>query len=304
MLYFRRILASPALNPYFNLNRIMTLHAYAKINIGLHILSKRSDGYHNLETVFREIDLFDVIELEPSKNLEMTADSILVPVDETNLCLKAAKLLQEEKNVEEGASIHLKKNIPIGAGLGGGSSNAAAVLRGLNKMWELKLTSEQLADIAAKVSSDAPFFVEGGSAFAGGKGDVLEHFTLSIPFWIAVVTPPINISTVWAYRNLKSMHDGKPSEIRKKISKQISSPSKLTALIQNDFEPLIFETFPDILHLKEKLTGTGAVFAMLSGSGSSVFGFFEEEQTAIDSVSSFPKNYQSSITAPSFKPIR
>jgi 4-diphosphocytidyl-2-C-methyl-D-erythritol kinase len=282
----------------------MTLHAYAKINIGLHILGKRSDGFHNLESVFREIDLFDVIDLESHKTLEMTTDSILVPVDESNLCLKTAQLLQKEQKIKDGVMIHLKKNIPIGAGLGGGSSDAAAVLRGLNKFWELKLTNEQLTDIAAQIGSDVPFFIEGGNAYAGGRGDVLEHFTLNIPFWIAVVAPVINISTTWAYSRLKLQRDGKSTGLRTKIGKQISNPSKLASLVQNDFEESVFKTYPEIARLKEKLKENGAVFSLMSGSGSSVFGFFEDEQKALDAISTFPKNYQTSLTAPSFKPIR
>jgi 4-diphosphocytidyl-2-C-methyl-D-erythritol kinase len=282
----------------------MTLHAYAKINIGLHILGKRSDGYHNLETIFREIDLFDVIELEPHDKIEMTADSILVPVDESNLCMKAALALQKEQKIDDGVMIHLKKNIPVGAGLGGGSSDAAAVLRGLNKFWELKLTNEQLTDIASKLGADVPFFIEGGNAYGGGRGDVLEQFTLNIPYWIAIATPLINISTEWSYGNLKLQRDGKPSGIRTKIGKQISNPAKLNSLLQNDFEPLILKTFPEINGLKEKFKTLGAVFTMLSGSGSSVFAFFEDEQTALDALSSLPKEYDTSITAPTFKPIR
>lgn len=281
----------------------MTLHAYAKINIGLHVLGKRSDGFCNIETIFREIDLFDVIEFESHKTIEMTADSILVPIDESNLCMKAALLLQKESNVKDGVMIHLKKNIPVGAGLGGGSSDAAAVLRGLNKFWELKLTNEQLSDLAGQIGADVPFFIEGGSAYATGKGNILEHLTLNIPYWIAVVTPVIYISTKWAYANLKLSRDGKATELRNKITKQISSPSKLKTLVQNDFEELVFRTYPEIEKIKSAMLSTGAVFALLSGSGSSVFGFYEDEQKAIDSTSSFPKNYQVSITAPSFKPI-
>jgi 4-diphosphocytidyl-2-C-methyl-D-erythritol kinase len=281
----------------------MTLHAYAKINIGLHILGKRSDGFHNLETIFREIDLFDVIDLEPHKLLEMTADSILVPVDESNLCLQAAMLLQKEQKIEDGVMIHLKKNIPIGAGLGGGSSDAAAVLRGLNRFWELKLTNEQLSDIGAQIGSDVPFFIEGGNAFAGGRGDVLEHFTMNIPFWIAVVTPMIYISTTWAYNHLVLQRDGKTTGLRTKIGKQISNPAKLASLVQNDFEQSVFKIYPEIGRIKDKLKEMGAVFSLLSGSGSSVFGFFDNEQRALDALSTFPENYQTSLTTPSFKPI-
>jgi 4-diphosphocytidyl-2-C-methyl-D-erythritol kinase len=282
----------------------MTLRAYAKINIGLHILGKRPDGFHNLETIFREVDLFDEIDLEPHKTLEMNADSILVPIDESNLCLKAAMLLQKEKKVKEGVMIHLRKNIPIGAGLGGGSSDAAAVLRGLNEVWNLKLSNDQLKAIAGQIGSDVPFFIEGGNAYASGRGEILESFSLEVPYWIAIVTPLIHISTLWAYNHLKLQRDGKGSELREKITKQISSPKKLSSVVQNDFEQSTIEVYPEIGRIKEQLKDNGAVFSLMCGSGSSVFGFFEAEKKASGVLASFPKNYQTSLTAPTFKPER
>ncbi len=283
---------------------IMTLQAYAKINIGLHILGKRSDGYHDLETIFHEINLFDEIDLEPHKSLEMNADSILVPVDESNLCLKAASILQKERKIKEGVMIQLRKKIPIGAGLGGGSSDAAAVLRGLNELWKLKLSNQQLRTIAGEIGSDVPFFIEGGNAYASGRGEILDHFSLDIPFWIAVVTPLIHISTTWAYSHLKLQRDGKDSELQSKITKYISNPKKILSLVQNDFEQTTISIYPEIGQLKEKLKEMGAVFSLMSGSGSSVFGFFENEKKALDALGSFPKNYQTSLTAPTFKPDR
>ena len=282
----------------------MTLQAYAKINIGLYVLGKRSDGYHDLETIFHEINLFDEIDLEPHKTLEMNADSILVPIDESNLCLRAANILQKERKIKEGAMIQLRKNIPIGAGLGGGSSDAAAVLRGLNDLWKLKLSNHQLRTIAEQIGSDVPFFIEGGNAYASGRGEILEHFSLDIPFWIAVVTPLIHISTTWAYGHLKLQRDGKGSELRTKIAKYLSNPKKIPTLVQNDFEQSTVKIFPEIGRLKEKLKEQGAVFSLMSGSGSSVFGFFESEKKALDALALFPKNYQTSLTAPTFKPDR
>jgi 4-diphosphocytidyl-2-C-methyl-D-erythritol kinase len=281
----------------------MKLRAYAKINIGLHILGKRSDGFHDLETVFHEIDMFDEIELESHDKLALTADSILVPVDESNICLRAARLLQKEQHVRQGVMVHLKKNIPIGAGLGGGSSDAAAVLCGLNKFWELKLSNDQLRALATQVGSDVPFFIEGGNAYASGRGEILEHFSLAIPFWIAVVTPLIHISTTWAYNHFKLQRERKTTDLRTKLAKQISSPNKLASMVQNDFEKSTIETYPEIGRLKEKLKEMGAVFSLMSGSGSSVFGFFENEQKARAALSSFPNNYQTSLTAPSFAPL-
>ena len=281
----------------------MKLRAYAKINIGLNILGKRSDGYHDLETVFHEIDCFDEIELERHEKVTMTADSILVPIDGSNLCLSAANLLQKEKHVRQGVVIHLKKNIPIGAGLGGGSSDAAAVLSGLNRFWELRLSNNQLRSLAAQIGADVPFFIEGGTAYATGRGEILESISLPLPFWIAVITPLVRISTGWAYSQLVPKRNGKASGLQTKLVKQISNPQKLKSIVQNDFEPLVLKTHPELSRVKEKLNEMGAVFSLMSGSGSSIYGFFENDNKALAALSSFPKNYQTSITAPSFKPI-
>jgi 4-diphosphocytidyl-2-C-methyl-D-erythritol kinase len=279
----------------------MKLRAHAKINIGLHILGKRPDGYHDLETVFHEINMFDEIELEPHNDLTMTADSILVPIDETNLCLRAAQLLQSELKVEQGAAIQLKKNIPVGAGLGGGSSDAAAVLTGLNKLWNLKLKNNKLQTIAAEIGSDVPFFIEGGTAYATGRGEVLQHFDLDIPFWIVLVTPPRHVSTAWAYQNLKSDRKGKAADLRNALTEQIQKPKKLAAVVQNDFEPTVFEMHPEILRTKEKMKECGALFSLMSGSGSSVFGFFSDADSAGRSAKEFPQAFAVSITEPHFR---
>ncbi|MGD0037048.1 MAG: 4-(cytidine 5'-diphospho)-2-C-methyl-D-erythritol kinase [Bacteroidota bacterium] len=281
----------------------MKLRAYAKINIGLNVLDKRSDGYHDLETVFHEIDCFDEIELQRHDKVAMTADSILVPVDGSNLCLSAANLLQKEKHVRQGVLIHLKKNIPVGAGLGGGSSDAAAVLCCLNQFWELKLSNNQLRVLAAQIGSDVPFFINGGTAYATGRGEILEFFSLTLPFWIAVVTPLIRISTAWAYDHLVVKRNGKASGLQIKLVKQISNPQKLASVIQNDFEISVFKIYPELNRIKKKLIEMGAVFSLMSGSGSSMYGFFENDKKALAALSSFPKNYQTSITAPSFKSI-
>jgi 4-diphosphocytidyl-2-C-methyl-D-erythritol kinase len=281
----------------------MKLRAYAKINIGLNVLGKRSDGYHDLETVFREIDCFDELELERHEKLTMTSDSILVPIDGSNLCLSAATLLQKEKHVRQGVTIHLKKNIPIGAGLGGGSSDAAAVLCGLNHFWELRLSNNQLRVLAAQIGADVPFFIDGGTAYATGRGEILETFSLTLPYWIAVVTPLVRISTVWAYKQLVPKRNRKASGLQTLLVKQISNAQKLTSVVQNDFEPFVFQIYPELSRVKEKLNDMGAVFSLMSGSGSSIYGFFENEKKVFAAVSSFPKNYQTSITAPSFQPL-
>lgn len=278
----------------------MKFRAYAKINIGLFIFGKRTDGYHDLETVFHEIDLYDELELEPHDELTMTADSILVPIDESNLCLRAAQLLQKEHNVRQGVSINLKKNIPIAAGLGGGSSDAASVLLGLNELWHLKLKKNKLEKLAAELGSDIPFFIDGGTAFATGRGEILKHFELNIPYWIVLVTPARFVSTTWAYNSIKNYRNGKGTGWQNVLTEHIQNPKKLVTAVQNDFEPSVFKAHPEILHTKEKLQNSGAVFSLMSGSGSSVFGFFKDVKRAQQVVKEFPPTYVVSITEPNF----
>ncbi len=280
----------------------MKLLAYAKINIGLHILGKRPDGFHNLETVFHEIDLFDEIILEHAARLILDADSSLVPIDDSNLCLRAAFLLQKEKETKQGAKISLKKNIPVGAGLGGGSSNAATVLRGLNILWNLNLSIDTLKNLAAQLGSDVPFFIEGGSAYATGRGEIVKPLRLEIPYWIALVTPPIHVSTAQAYGHLHLHRDGMTTRFHDVLAKNMKDPKALQKELENDFESSVFEAYPDIRNAKRLLLSAGSVFSMMSGSGSSVFGFFLNEREARDALASFPKGYQTALTAPGFQP--
>ena len=158
-----------------NLARRIRLHAFAKINLGLLVLGKRTDGYHNIETIFTEIAWHDVVELIPSSGISMECTLPALPADASNLCIKAASLLRQWTNHDQGVHIRLVKNIPIGSGLGGGSSDAAAVLVGLNEFWELGLPTNELERLAATLGSDVPFFVRGGTALATGRGELLEH---------------------------------------------------------------------------------------------------------------------------------
>ena len=278
----------------------MTLQAHAKINVGLHILGKREDGYHDLETVFHEISLSDEISIELSESLHLVTDTPALSAPEENLCLKAARLLQAETAVHKGATIVLKKRIPIGAGLGGGSSDAATVLVGLNTLWDLRLSNSLLCTYASRLGSDVPFFIRGGSAFARGRGEVLDHFRLEIPFWIVVVTPPIHVSTAWAYKNIKTFHRGASSDLKDLVLRALREPAALQSKIRNDFEPLVFEHFPEIQSSREKLLDTGALFALLSGSGSSLFAFFKEETRARSAASLFSTPYSVFLTSPNY----
>lgn len=281
----------------------MNFRAYAKINIGLRILGKRTDGYHNIETVFHQIDLYDELSLEPAETVRLTTTSSEVPSDSTNLCLRAVQLFREHTGHREGIDIRLVKRIPVGAGLGGGSSDAAAVLVALNKLWKMGMQARELESLAARLGSDVPFFVQGGTAAGTSRGEVLDQFNVSVPYWILTVTPPIHISTAWAYSKVQSEAKTDAAPLRTLVENNMTEPGKLHAGIRNDFEELVFQSHPEIRHLKDKLERVGAIFAQLSGSGSSVFSFFRDGATARFVTAELGSAFATSLTAPNFKPL-
>jgi 4-diphosphocytidyl-2-C-methyl-D-erythritol kinase len=281
----------------------MNLRAYAKINIGLHVVGKRSDGYHNIETVFRLIDMYDDLELVPSDagNL-FFSDNPLLKNDSSNLCIKAASLLRELTGVREGVSISLKKRIPIGAGLGGGSSDAAAVLRGLTKLWSLDLSMQELQTMSVSLGSDVPFFLSTQTAYATGRGELLTPMPLNIPYWILTATPDIHVATAWAYSNVTLSQSSPDVNLRDLLSASVNRPEILRSVLRNDFEGSVLKEFAGIAALKRLLLEGGAEFALMSGSGSSVFGFFSSRETVMRLKTFLSTKYVVSVTEPQFTP--
>ena len=245
----------------------MILFPNAKINLGLHIKSKRADGYHDLETIFYSVNYCDILEILPSDQLAFTSSGIDIP-GKGNLCLDAYNLLKNDFNIPA-VQIHLHKIIPIGAGLGGGSSDAAFTLKGLNKLFGLQLNTEQLKTYAVQIGADCPFFIENKPMLATGIGEILESIELDLSaYHIAIVKPNIHVSTKEAYSLVT------PNESLISLRDLIKSPVKEWQL-QNDFEQSVFAKYPAIKDLKNSLYEQGAVYAAMSGSGSSVFGLFE-----------------------------
>lgn len=242
-----------------------------KINLGLHITSKRSDGYHNLETCFYPVPWTDILEIIPSESFSFTRSGIDIAGDKNdNLCVKAFKLLQAEYNLDP-VKIHLHKVIPMGAGLGGGSSDGAYTLRILNQLFNLSISQEQLQQYAATLGSDCPFFTFDKSMLATGRGEVLSEVTLDLKdFFIVIIKPPVHVSTTEAYAGVKP---SKPLvDIRTIIETEPITQWK--NLLKNDFEESVFLKFPQIESIKKMLYKYGAVYASMSGSGSAVFGIF------------------------------
>ncbi|OPZ29520.1 MAG: 4-diphosphocytidyl-2-C-methyl-D-erythritol kinase [Bacteroidetes bacterium ADurb.BinA174] len=248
----------------------------AKINLGLNIVSKRPDGYHNLETVFYPIGLKDALEIVPSESNEpyrffQTGIEIKGNADD-NLVIKALKLILQEKEISP-IDIHLLKKIPFGAGLGGGSSDAAFMLKLLNNNFGLGYSDADLMRFAAKLGADCAFFIKNKPAFASGIGDELEEIELDLSdYFFVLVKPDIFVPTIDAY----SMVSPKQPEIS--LKKIIKKPvSEWKEVMKNDFEPSVFKKYFEICKIKEQLYDRGAVYASMSGSGSSVYAFFEKE---------------------------
>lgn len=255
----------------------------AKVNLGLNMLGKREDGFHELETLFQMVNWCDEIKIEGlADGLELICNQPDIPNDEGNLVIKAARLLQARYPGQcKGARIYLTKNIPHGAGLGGGSGNAAGVLLALNYLWDLNLKQEDLIPIASELGSDVPFFLLSPCAIGRGRGEILESVQSSVKFYILMVYPGFALSTAWVYGNLKLKLTKRENNIS--ILKNFllqSEFAQLGAAWSNDLEHVVFKEHPSIFGIKKELLALGAKGALLSGSGSTVFGIFDNPETA------------------------
>ena len=255
----------------------------AKVNLGLHILGKREDGFHELETLFQMVNWCDEIKIEClSSGLELVCNQPDIPTDKRNLVIKAAHILQARYPGRcKGARIHLNKNIPHGAGLGGGSGNAAGVLLGLNFLWGLKLKREDLISVASELGSDVPFFLFSPCAIGRGRGEILEPVKNSIRFYVLMVYPGFAVPTASVYGNLKLKLTKRENNIS--ILKNFllqSEFAQLGATWSNDLELFVFKEYPGLSGIKKEMLALGAKGALLSGSGSTVFGIFDNPETA------------------------
>jgi len=261
-------------------NDTVRLPSYAKINLGLIVKGRRSDGFHDIETILQQISLKDDIQLtlRPQQDITLRTNDKTLPTDETNLCVQAARSLQQESGFTAGVEIELHKRIPVGAGLGGGSSNAAVVLLGLNKLLNLGFSQAELEALAAKIGSDVPFFIRGGCALATGRGEKLESIDLHLQQKrIVVIFPEIHISTKWAYENLNlSLTKSKKNLIISSFKDRIINDVDFFAGLQNDFEGPVFARYPVLAQAKYLLYERGAEHVSLSGSGSAMFAIFSE----------------------------
>lgn len=252
----------------------------AKINIGLNILNERNDGFHNIETIMVPIDLKDSLEFIPSGNFRFTASGYKLDINsKNNICTKAYNILKDKYKLPV-LSFHLHKAIPSGAGLGGGSSDAAFLLKSLNKYFELNINENELKNIALILGSDCPFFIDNKPCIATSKGEVLEPFNMIdiglniTDYKLIIIHPLIHVNTAWAYKNSKTQNTN--NKLKNIIfNEPITNWKKY---IKNDFEKTVFSSFPEIKEIKNKLYEKGALYASMTGSGSAVYGIFEKDK--------------------------
>ncbi|MDI6780590.1 MAG: 4-(cytidine 5'-diphospho)-2-C-methyl-D-erythritol kinase [bacterium] len=259
---------------------MIELYAPAKLNLYLDVINKRLDGYHDIVSILQAIELYDIIQIEAADEINFKCPALDIP-SESNIAYKAAKLLWEYTNKCQGAAINLDKHIPHGAGLGGGSSDAASVLMGLNQLWELGLNNQELMQIGERLGADVPFFIIRGTCLAEGIGTRITPLPTICPIWFVLVYPRINISTDWVYKNVKFELTNQIKTV--KIMLDGLTHNDIMAVSRgcyNRLEDVTLEAYPQIKTIKDELIDAGCLAALMSGSGSCVFGITGSKEEA------------------------
>lgn len=256
--------------------------APAKINLSLDVLRKRDDGFHDVEMVMTTIDLYDRLEffsLEEDK-IEISIESRYVPSDERNLAFKAAALFKEYYGIKKGVRILIEKNIPVSAGLGGGSTDAAAVLRGLNRLWDLNIPMTELAGLGSRIGADVSFCVYGKTAIARGYGEKIEHLKSPPPYWVILGKPDVGVSTWKIFSQIKVDELYHPNTAKVLEALEEGNFHKLCTNMGNSLEQITASIHPEIIQIKKALLNMGSKGVMMSGSGPTVYGLVEHENQA------------------------
>lgn len=254
--------------------------APAKINLMLDVLHKRADGFHEVEMIMTMVDLADRLELSELKrdSIIISSQAGYIPLDEKNLAFQAARLIKDRYNVRSGVHIHLDKRIPVAAGLAGGSSDAAATLRGLNRLWRLGIPAQELQELGAELGSDVPFCVTGGTALATGRGERLTQIASPPQCWVVLAKPPINVSTAEVYGRVRANNIAvHPSALRMQQAIEAGDFSAVCAGLGNVLEDVTLKLHPEVQQLKEAMIKLGADGVLMSGSGPTVFGLVSKQ---------------------------
>lgn len=261
----------------------MKLRAFAKINLGLDVIRRREDGYHDVRMIMQTIQMYDQLEMEKkgSKGIALTANLSYIPVNENNLVYKAAKLLMDQYQIQEGVSIHLNKFIPVAAGMAGGSSDAAAALVGMNKLFRLGMSKEELMKVGVKIGADVPYCIMRGTALSEGIGEKLTALPSLPACYILIGKPGVSVSTKFVYTNLKLDEKTKHPDIDGMLDAlQRQDLYGITDRMENVLESVTVPAYPVIQEIKDHMKAHGALDALMSGSGPTVFGIFDDKKKA------------------------
>ncbi len=261
----------------------MKLRAYAKVNLGLDVVRRREDGYHDVKMIMQTIQIFDQLDMEVTEEpgIYLTTNLSFIPTNENNLVYKAAKLLMDRFDVKKGIKIHLEKVIPVAAGMAGGSSDAAATLVGVNQLFDLGLTQEALMELGVKIGADVPYCVMRGTALAEGIGEILTPLAPMPACYILIGKPEVSVSTPFVYKNLKlNEHTWHPDIDGMVQALNEGNLYGITERMGNVLETVTIPAFPEIQPIKDYMMEHGAVNAMMSGSGPTVFGIFDDREKA------------------------
>lgn len=274
-------------------NSVKIYRSHAKINIGLRIAGKRPDGYHNLESIFQEISLHDEISFRKTeKELLVTCDHPDVPLDEKNLCMRTFGLISQKYSLQGGVEIGIRKKIPPGAGLGGGSSNAATCLKAFNDLFGLNLSRSEMLVLASRIGSDVPFFIIGKTALVLGRGEVVIPVSLNLKYRLLIVFPNIAVPTPAIFKNLAlGLTDYKRNVKFEAVISMLTELEHLNRYFYNDLEPVACRMVPEIQDILNQLRSAGATYASMSGSGSAVYGMFEPSVNLEKIARRFPSGY-------------
>lgn len=256
--------------------------APAKINLGLDALYKRDDGYHELQMIMSSVDLSDHLTIRENKekNIQLLSSNSFLPMDKRNHIYQAILLIQDRFQIDKGITVELEKNIPVAAGLAGGSSDAAATLRGLNRLWNLGLSLKELAALGAEIGSDVPYCIYGNTAFVTGRGECVEELPPMPQCWVVLVKPKVSVSTKTIFDALSfgSIQHPEISAIKQAVSE--NDYQQLVSTLGNALEPITIQKYPIVKQIKEKMLNFGADAALMSGSGPTVFALCEKHSRA------------------------
>ncbi|QAA31414.1 4-(cytidine 5'-diphospho)-2-C-methyl-D-erythritol kinase [Clostridium manihotivorum] len=274
----------------------MILKAYAKINIALDVVGKREDGYHLLRMIMQTVDLYDIVDVnenEGSEDIVITCDNPFIPTDSRNLCYKAAKLFKERYNLNSGVKINITKKIPMSAGMAGGSTDAAAVLKGMNEVFNINATEQELINLGLQIGADVPYCIKGGTALCEGIGEIIKPLRPFKNYILVIVKPPFGVSTKEVYGMLDIKRIYRHPRVNNIIHEMKSGNIKyVSENMKNVLENVTIRKHPLIKGIKESMMNLGALGALMSGSGPTVFAFFEDMVKAQSCYDTMKERYR------------